>query len=251
MAVQAKISPYRLGEIRFGRRDYQDGWKPELKEYRLTSEELEQYKAGKSIDDILKERDEKQVAPAKQKIELTEEKYNELREQGLSNKKIAEMFGMSEGWIYKQKEKWSSPKEKEDGRPTKEAYEKLLKEKQALQEEVTALKKELQQQNDIVKPQQDLELEKLKKEIEQLHKEIQNKDQYAEQLKEYFETAMSSKEQAQKEVITLENEVNKLKAKLTELEEAKSRINKELFDAEFELKILRRYVYFQLQKEIS
>lgn len=248
MAVRAKISPYRLGEIRFGRRDYQDGWKPELKEYKLTSEELEQYKAGKSIDDILKERDEKQMAEVK---ELTEEKYNELREKGLSNKKIAEMFGKSEGWVYKQKEKWGSAKEKEDGRPTKEAYDKLLKEKQALQEEVTALKKELQQQNDIVKPQQDLELEKLKKEIEQLHKEIQNKDQYAEHLKEYFETAMSSKEQAQKEVITLKNEVNKLKAKLTELEEAKNRINKELFDAEFELKILRRYVYFQLQKEIS
>jgi|GEM_PF-846007 len=243
MMGKAKISPYRLEEIRFGRRDYQDGWKPELKEYKLTPEELEQYKAGKSIDDILKERNEKQVAPAKQKVKLTEEKYNELREQGLSNKKIAEMFEKSEAWVYKQKEKWGSAKEKEDCRPTKEAYEKLLGEKQTLQEEVTALKKELQQQ--------DLELEKLKKEIEQhkdqLHKEIQN----VEHLKEYFETAMSSKEQAQKEVITLENEVNKLKAKLTELEEAKSRINKELFDAEFELKILRRYVYFQLQKEIS
>ena len=75
MAI-AKVSPYRSGDPRFGLRTPADGWKPELKEYKLTPEELEAYKNGKSIDDILRERNEKQMAEVKLPACLTYLSFN-------------------------------------------------------------------------------------------------------------------------------------------------------------------------------
>ncbi|MGG3737555.1 hypothetical protein [Aeribacillus pallidus] len=60
MATLTKISPYRSGPPRFGTRQYV--FDNSVKTYQLTPEELEQLRAGKSVDEILKEREEKKMS---------------------------------------------------------------------------------------------------------------------------------------------------------------------------------------------
>uniref|UniRef100_UPI0006963490 hypothetical protein n=1 Tax=Aeribacillus alveayuensis TaxID=279215 RepID=UPI0006963490 len=53
MSRLTKISPYRMGEVRFGTRQYT--FDNSVTTYQLTPEQLERYRNGENLEDILKE----------------------------------------------------------------------------------------------------------------------------------------------------------------------------------------------------
>jgi chromosome segregation ATPase len=73
MAILTKISPSRTGPPRFGNRPH--GIDTTVRTYQLTPEQLERYRNGKSLDDILKE--EKEVERQKPKV-IAYAKYEEV-----------------------------------------------------------------------------------------------------------------------------------------------------------------------------
>jgi chromosome segregation ATPase len=73
MATLTKISPSRMGPPRFGNRPHNID--TSVKTYQLTPEQLERYKNGENLDDILKE--EKEVERQKPKV-IAYAKYEEV-----------------------------------------------------------------------------------------------------------------------------------------------------------------------------
>jgi DNA repair exonuclease SbcCD ATPase subunit len=72
MSRLTKISPYRMGEVRFGTRQYT--FDNSVTTYQLTPEQLERYRNGENLEDILKE--VKEVEQKKKVIAYA--KYEEI-----------------------------------------------------------------------------------------------------------------------------------------------------------------------------
>ncbi|MBS4172094.1 hypothetical protein [Bacillus sp. FJAT-49736] len=99
--VEIKISPRKMGAPRFV--SSADGWKPKLTEFKLTPEQLEGYKKGEKIENILK---------GDKPVELTRERYLKLKSQGTSDMKIVKEFGFKHiGEITQWKKDNFSPEE--------------------------------------------------------------------------------------------------------------------------------------------
>jgi chromosome segregation ATPase len=236
MSRFTKISSYRAGEIRFGTRDYPDGWKPTLTEYKLTPEELEAYKNGKSIDEILREREE-----MKNTINLTVEEYVELKNEGLSDSEIAESKGLGlrqlHNWKYHRRDKIKDYQNSisENTVQNKTTTDNNKSEYEAILEEIKALKDE----ND-----------RLKKEVIDAHKLVSEKEEEIARLQELFETAMTDKEQLHKEVIILENQLQRLREANDELTVQNERYFSDISRLDMEIRGLRLYALHKLQKDV-
>lgn len=237
MPVRTKISPYRSGEPRFGRRPHNIDMS--VKTYQLTPEQLERYRNGESIDDILKG-EEHEVA---KKIDLTVEEYIDLRRQGFSDTVIAAIKNITKQQLYS----WKSFRK----------------------EKIAQLEEELEQQQETVKNEpadsetitedaaEETGIEWLKREVIHAHKLLTEKEHECEQLKqevehwkELFETVMANKEQLHKEILVLENEIQRLKEQVNELRQQKDRREESWVDATRELRALRLYALQKLQKDV-
>jgi len=192
----------------------------------MTHEELEAYKNGKSIDEILREREAKNMPTP---LPITVEQYVELKQQGLKDVEIAEKLGLTKmqlaNWKRLKKEKLrnalgdfgqdsqeSVGSDKRKAEPISEG-EKI--DSGAKTEEFEALKKE----NEQLKK----EIEELKSKNEELEKELDFEKEAKERFAEEYNLA-------DQERFQYREENKKLKA---------------------ELDILRRYVVYKLRQEVE
>jgi chromosome segregation ATPase len=240
MSSFTKISSYRMGPPRFGTR--QHTFDNSVTTYQLTPEELEQYKAGKSIDEILKEREE-----MKNTINLTVEEYVELKNEGLSDSEIAESKGLGlkqlHNWKYHRrgeiKDYQNSLENGENSVQNENEYKTttgdIKNEYEAILEEIKALKDEN---------------ERLKKEVIDAHKLVTEKEEEIARLQELFETTMSDKEQLHKEVIILENQLQRLREANDELTAQNERYFSDISRLDMEIRGLRLYALHKLQKDV-
>jgi uncharacterized coiled-coil DUF342 family protein len=246
MATLTKISSSRMGPPRFGNRPHNID--TSVKTYQLTPEELAQLRAGKSVDEILKEREE-----MKNKIDLTVEEYVEMRKQGMSYAEIAKAKGITRPQLHS----WKQYRKKE----IEEFEKKLLAEQSETadeQEQETSTQEVVTKVND---QQQEAEddngMEWLKREAIHAHKLLMEKEQECEQLKqevehwkEMFETVMSDKERLQKENLLLENQIQRLKEANDELTAKNERYFADLMRLEQEVKGLRLYALQKLHIDV-
>jgi chromosome segregation ATPase len=214
MSSFTKISSYRMGPPRFGTRQYE--FDNSVTTYQLTPEELEQLRAGKSVDDILREREEMK------KIDLSVEEYVEMKKLGMSDSEIAQAKGLTENSLQNENE----------GKITsddfKNEYEAILKEIKALKDEN----------------------ERLKKEVIDAHKLVSEKEEEIARLQELFETTMSDKEQLHKEVIILENQLQRLREANDELKERNERYFSQFSRLDQEVRGLRLYALQKLHADV-
>ncbi|MDZ7370241.1 MAG: hypothetical protein ONB12_03620 [candidate division KSB1 bacterium] len=241
MPARTKISPYRSGEPRFGRRPHNIDMS--VKTYQLTPEQLERYRNGEAIDDILKG-EETEVA---KKIDLTVEEYIDLRRQGFSDAVIAAIKNITKQQLYS----WKSFRKEKIAQLEKEL------EQQGTQSQETAENEPTDSETITEDTTEEAGIEWLKREAIHAHKMLTEKEQECERLqqeaehwKELFETAMADKERLHKETIILENEIQRLKELVNELRERKDRSEENWADATRELRALRLYALQKLQKDV-
>jgi chromosome segregation ATPase len=234
MANLTKVSPYRSGPPRFGTR--QHTFDNSVTTYQLTPEELEQYKAGKSIDEILREREE-----MKNTINLTVEEYVELKNEGLSDSEIAESKGLGlkqlHNWKYHRRDKIKDYQNSisENTVQNKTTTDNNKSEYEAILEEIKALKDE----NDL-----------LKREVIDAHKLVSEKEEEIARLQELFETAMTDKEMLHKENLILENQLQRLRESNDELKERNERYFSQLSRLDQEVRGLRLYALQKLHVDV-
>lgn len=87
--MDAKLSDYQSGSPRFGYRD-PEPFDRSVKRYFLSSEELEKYRNGEKGGSKY----------------MTEAEYLKMKEEGMSNRKIADKMGISEGTLYNRIKMW-------------------------------------------------------------------------------------------------------------------------------------------------
>jgi chromosome segregation ATPase len=226
MSSFTKISSYRMGPPRFGTR--QHTFDNSVTTYQLTPEELEQLRAGKSVDDILREREEMK------KIDLSVEEYVEMKKLGMSDSEIAQAKGLTDKQLHNWKlENGKNSVQNENKYKTttgdiKNAYEAIL-------EEIKALKEE----ND-----------RLKKEVIDAHKLVSEKEEEIARLQELFETAMTDKEMLHKENLILENQLQILRESNDELKERNERYFSQLSRLDQEVRGLRLYALQKLHVDV-
>lgn len=241
MPVRTKISPYRSGEPRFGRRAHNID--TTVRTYQLTPEQLERYRNGESIDDILKG-EEHEVA---KKIDLTVEEYIDLRRQGFSDAVIAAIKNITKQQLYN----WKSFRKEKIAQLEEEL------EQQQNESQETAKNEPADSETITEDAGEDAGIECLKRETIHARKLLAEKEQECERLrqevehyKELFETVMADKEQLHKEILVLENEIQRLKELVNELRERKERSEEGWADATRELRALRLYALQKLQKDV-
>jgi chromosome segregation ATPase len=240
MSSFTKISSYRMGPPRFGTRKHT--FDNSVTTYQLTPEELEQYKAGKSIDEILREQEE-----MKNTINLTVEEYVELKNEGLSDSEIAESIGLElkqlHNWKYHRRDKiknyQNSIENSENSVQNENEYKTTTgdtkNEYEAILEEIKALKDEN---------------ERLKREVINAHKLVSEKEEEIARLQELFETTMTDKERLHKENLILENQIQRLKEANDELTAKNERYFADLMRLEQEVKGLRIYALQKLHVDV-
>jgi chromosome segregation ATPase len=155
MATLTKISPYRSGPPRFGTRQYV--FDNSVKTYQLTPEELEQLRAGKSVDEILKEREEKKMSQSRVisyiKYLEVEAERDELKKQ-LEELKSISVPNTNEQEIERLKRevidahKLVSEKEEEIAR-LQELFEIAMTDKEMLHKENLILENQLQRLREV------------------------------------------------------------------------------------------------------
>jgi hypothetical protein len=276
MSRFTKVSSYRSGPPRFGTRQYV--FDNSVKTYQLTPEQLERYKNGEKLDDILKE-DE----TMKNKIDLTVEEYVEMRNLGMSDSEIAQAKGLNEkqlyNWKYFRKKRIREMEEKLQKQKPAETVNETGQEAStqeviayAKYEEVVAERDELKKQLEELKANDNNEeIERLKREVIDAHKLVTEKEeeiavllkeydskleqnakleQEVEHWKELFETAMADKERLHKENLLLENQVQRLKEANDELKAQNERYFDDLTRLEIEVKGLRIYALQKLHIDV-
>ncbi|MGM0776940.1 MAG: helix-turn-helix domain-containing protein [Bacillota bacterium] len=92
MSRSTKVSKYRTGEIRFGRKGSPDSWDSSVKVSVLSPEELAAYRNGERGGSKL----------------FTYEDYLELEKQGLSKQQIADKMGISVATLYNRIKAWKT-----------------------------------------------------------------------------------------------------------------------------------------------
>ncbi|AMQ22684.1 hypothetical protein A0V43_16860 [Geobacillus sp. JS12] len=207
-----------------------------MRTYQLTPEQLERYRNGESIDDILKG-EETEVT---KKIDLTVEEYIDLRRQGFSDAVIAAIKNITKQQLYSwkrfRKEKIAQLEEEleQQGTESQETAENEPTDSETITEDTT----------------EEAGIEWLKREAIHAHKLLTEKEKEIEHWKELFETAMADKERLHKEIIVLENEIQRLKEQANELRQQKDRREESWVDATRELRALRLYALQKLQKDV-
>lgn len=234
MPAITKVSPYRSGEVRFGRRPH--GIDTTVRTYKLTPEQLERYRNGESIDDILKG-EKTEVA---KKIDLTVEEYIDLRRQGFSDAVIAAIKNITKQQLYS----WKSFRKEKIAQLEKEL------EQQGTESQETAENEPADSETITEDTTEEAGIEWLKREAIHAHKLLTEKEKEVEHWKELFETAMADKERLHKEIIVLENEIQRLKELVSELRERKDKSEEGWADATRELRALRLYALQKLQKDV-
>jgi hypothetical protein len=228
-----------------------------VKTYQLTPEQLERYKNGEKLDDILKE-DE----TMKNKIDLTVEEYVEMRNLGMSDSEIAQAKGLNEkqlyNWKYFRKKRIREMEEKLQKQKPAETVNETGQEAStqeviayAKYEEVVAERDELKKQLEELKANDNNEeIERLKREVIDAHKLVTEKEEKIVQLEEMFNEAMAAKEQLQKENLLLENQIQRLREVNDELTAKNERNFTDLMRLEQEVKGLRLYALQKLHIDV-
>jgi len=235
MPAITKVSPYRSGEVRFGRRPH--GIDTTVRTYKLTPEQLERYRNGESIDDILKG-EKTEVA---KKIDLTVEEYIDLRRQGFSDAAIAAIKNITKQQLYS----WKSFRKKQIVQLEKELEQQT---QQAGTQET--VERETPDVVMTLEAEDDAGIEWLKREAIHAHKLVTEKEQEVEHWKELFETAMADKERLHKENLILENQIQRLKEANDELTAKNERYFADLMRLEQEVKGLRLYALQKLHIDV-
>lgn len=228
-----------MGPPRFGTRPYKETWDTSVKTTKLTPEEIEQYKAGKSIDEILKEREN---MPSN-KLPITIEQYVKLKLQNKKEKEIAAELGLTEQQLWS----WKHAR--------KEKIVKALEIAQKGQKEVsnTSSTKEVEKHENEPKSEGELvseieelkqEIEKLKKEVIDAHKQITEWQEKFYELDKQFGYTIQAKDQALKMNANLENQLNEQSKEIMRLNEEINLLNKEIYP-------LRQLTYLKLSREVN
>jgi hypothetical protein len=279
-----KVSKYRSGPPRFGTRGYRDRWDNSVKTTKLTPEEMEQYKAGKSIEEILKGRERVEVA--KKTLPITVKKYVEMHLEGLRDGEIASKLGMEGQQLAKWK--WRNKSEVEEAlknfeiEPDKVNSIKTIQENKKPQNEpkideseTVKIKQEVKYINIDYKPLYDelaktyeklvFEAEKAEDRVEELEKEVtaqkEELDKRAKEIidaqkqvtewKERFEQTLLAKDQAISENINTENLLQLAREEIIRLKEDIDSLNNELAQEYKELQLLKQLVYLQMSREVN
>lgn len=252
MPAITRVSPYRSGPPRFGRRPHNIDMS--VKTYQLTPEQLERMRNGENLDDILKDcqsmKEEKNMA--NKKIDLTVEEYVEMHKKGMSDAEIAKEKGITNQQLYS----WKY---------FRKGHIKRALEQEAQQEVAATVEAESETQETTVTEEtqnngveeDDKGIEWLKREAIHAHKLLTEKEEECERLKheieswkELFETAMADKEQLHKENLILENQVQRLREANDELTAKNERYFADLMSLEQEVKGLRLYALQKLKIDV-
>jgi hypothetical protein len=245
MSSLTKVSRYRSGEVRFGRRQYV--FDNSVTTYQLTPEQLERYRNGEKIEDILKE-----VEPmVKQKIDLTVEEYVNFRKQGFSDAVIAAIKKITKQQLYN----WKSFRKAQIAELEKELEQKPQESATAEIEQETQETAEQEPTSadvEVTQPDQadDKGIEWLEREVIHAHRLVTEKEEEVAYWKELFETAMADKARLHKENLILENQIQRLKEANQELTERNDRYFSELSRLEQEVKGLRIYALQKLHSDV-
>jgi chromosome segregation ATPase len=259
MATLTKVSPYRSGPPRFGNRPHNID--TSVKTYQLTPEQLERYKNGENLDDILKE-DE----TMKNKIDLTVEEYVKMKKQGMGDAEIAQAKGLTEkqlySWKYFRKKRISEMEEKLQKQEPVETVDETNQESStqeviayAKYEKVVAERDELKKQleemkSNAISSSNEQEIERLKREVIDAHKLVSEKEEEIARLQELFETAMADKEMLHKENLILENQLQRLRETNDDLKERNERYFSQLSRLDQEVRGLRLYALQKLHVDV-
>lgn len=241
-----------------------DGWKPTLTEFQLTPEQVERYRNGEKIEDILK---------GDKPVGLTKERYLGLKDQGTADMKIAKEFGFKHiGELTQWKKENFSPEEIEQLRIN------TLQAKRAGTVNKSILSHSKDDEGKTTKDEFSPEIEEINNEIERLkrevihaHKLVTEKDErlndslqehlrkdeliaklqkQLESSVELYETATLDKENIQKENVSLENNIHALIRQRDLLQERCDRYQSEFLDLEEEVNGLRRFAMVKLKKDV-
>ncbi|MCU9614110.1 hypothetical protein OEV98_11115 [Caldibacillus lycopersici] len=223
------VSKYRSGPPRFGKKPYKDSWDPSVKTTKLTSDELEQLRNGKPVDEILKERE--QVDKSKAKIAhfeknvsnettnikkaLTSENEPKTIEIDTSNTKYETRYLNID---YKQRFEELSA-----------SHEKLVYEAKEAEEKVAALEPEVNN---------------LKREVIDAHKQLAGWQERFDLMEENFNAALIDKEHAINETVFLENQLSNARKEIL-------RLNEEVSALKTEVKPLREFAFLKLSRDVN
>ncbi|MED3779374.1 hypothetical protein P4560_02255 [Heyndrickxia sporothermodurans] len=241
-----------------------DGWKSTLKEFKLTPDQLERYKAGESIESILK---------GENKMVLTKERYLEIKKDGIADAKIIKEFGFKHvGELTAWKKEHLTPEEIEQLRMnTLLAKRNGTANKADLSvqtsNECKTTKNVLEGENEEILK----ELDRLRREVIDAHKLVTEKDErlkdslqehlrkdelisklqkQLEQSVTLYETAMLDKEQLHKENVAYENNIQSLIRQRDQLQKRCDRYQTEFIELEEEVNGLRRFALTKLKKDV-
>ncbi|MBL5767997.1 hypothetical protein HV402_11030 [Bacillus sporothermodurans] len=241
-----------------------DGWKSTLTEFKLTPEQLERYKAGEKIEDILK---------GEKEVKRTTENYLALKSQGFPDTKIYKDLGFkSISELTQWKKEHLSPEEVEELRMnTLLAKRNGTANKADLSAQTSSesktTKNDLQGENEEILK----ELDRLRREVIDAHKLVTEKDErlkdslqehlrkdelinklqkQLEQSVTLYETAMLDKEQLHKENVAYENNVQTLIRQRDQLQKRCDRYQTEFIELEEEVNGLRRFALTKLKKDV-
>lgn len=213
MSRSTKVSKYRTGEIRFGRKGSPDSWDSSVKVSVLSPEELAAYRNGERGGSKL----------------FTYEDFLELERQGLSKQQIADKMGISVATLYKRIKAWKSKAGKAPKQETITAVAPLL-----VAGEVPADK--LAELDSLAK--------ELKKKIIDTEEELSARTSRVKDLEDQLATVLndnSSREELEKKIASLQDEkdgflnqqlhdgykIENLKKSLSDLKETFSTVERE------------------------
>lgn len=245
MASPVKVSKYRSGVPRFGRVDID--WNPAdaLKTYKLTPEELEQYKAGeKSIEEILRDRESDGVA--RKPLQIAIDQYVALKLKGLKEKDIAAQLNVTS----KQLANWKSYRKGEIENELNKAKLEPIKQTEGkttqkeLKHENEQKNKELELLKNELRKEYESKIDKLKREVIDAHKPVTEWQEEYDKLRERFSAALDTKDQALKANHSLENQIHNQRTEIELLQKEINELNKEI-------KPLRELMFINLQKEVE
>ena len=132
------VSSYRSGPPRFGRRPHNID--TSVKKYQLTPEQLERYKNGEKLDDILKGEDT--MKQQKPKV-ISYAKYEEVvAERDDLKKRLAEFEANQDGSGIEQL--------RQEAEHYKELFETVMADKEQLHKEILVLENEIQRLKELV-----------------------------------------------------------------------------------------------------
>ena len=185
--------------------------KPTLTEFKLTPEQLERYKAGEKIDDILKG-----------------ERAMKVNAANNANKADSNSFKVV-----------TSKSTKND----------LQRENKETSKELELLKRELVDAHKLVTEKEELLKESVREHLrkEELIRKLQNQ---LDKSVELYETAMLDKDQLHKENTNLANRVQTYEREIDNLQKRCDRYQSEYIELEDEVTGLRRFALTKLKKDV-